>query len=77
MMPVLIVRTLLCAQEESGTSRGVLAGIVLAVSKKLNQQQTELCTLASSLGADYRWLYDESCTHLIHQVRTEELCFKF
>jgi len=49
--------------------QGILAGIILSVSKKLAQQQTELFTLASSLGADYRWLYDESCTHLIHQVR--------
>lgn len=49
--------------------QGILTGIILSVSKKLSQQQTELFTLASSLGADYRWLYDESCTHLIHQVR--------
>lgn len=47
--------------------QGILVGIVLSVSKKLSQQQTELFSLASSLGADYRWLYDESCTHLIHQ----------
>ena len=50
------------------TNQGILAGIVLSVSKKLAQQQTELFTLAMSLGADYRWLYDESCTHLVHQV---------
>lgn len=57
-------------QEHGGSSpQGILGGIILSVSKKLAQQQTELFTLASSLGADYRWLYDESCTHLIHQVR--------
>ena len=49
--------------------QGILVGIILSVSKKLTQQQTELYTLAASLGADYRWLYDDSCTHLIHQVK--------
>ena len=58
-------------QDERETpQQGILADVVLSVSKKLSQQQTELSTLASSLGADYRWVYDESCTHLIHQVRS-------
>lgn len=47
---------------------GILHGVIVAVSKKLSQQQAELYGIASSLGADYRWLYDNSCTHLIHQV---------
>ena len=59
-------------QENGGPhQQEILAGVILSVSKKLAQQQTELFTLASSLGADYRWLYDESCTHLIHQVREQ------
>lgn len=38
------------------------------MSKKLVHRQTEIHNLASLLGADYRYVYDESCTHLIHQV---------
>lgn len=57
-------------QEVPGSPKqGILADVILSVSKKLSQQQTELYTLAASLGADYRWLYDNSCTHLIHQVK--------
>ncbi|KAK3750778.1 hypothetical protein QZH41_015323, partial [Actinostola sp. cb2023] len=47
---------------------GILHGVILAVSKKLSQQQTELYGIASSLGADYRWVYDNTCTHLVHQA---------
>lgn len=57
-------------QEVHGSPKqGILTDVILSVSKKLTQQQTELYTLAASLGADYRWLYDNSCTHLIHQVK--------
>lgn len=68
--------TLICAfiGQENGEpqqQQGILVGVILSVSKKLAQQQTELFTLASSLGADYRRLYDGSCTHLIHQVREQ------
>ncbi|PFX26384.1 DNA topoisomerase 2-binding protein 1-A [Stylophora pistillata] len=56
-------------REENGEphQQGILVGVILSVSKKLAQQQTEIFNLASSLGADYRRLYDGSCTHLIHQ----------
>lgn len=67
--------TLICAfiAQENGEpqQQGILVGVILSVSKKLAQQQTELFALASSLGADYRRLYDGSCTHLIHQVREQ------
>ena len=67
--------TLICAfiRQENGEpqQKGILVGVILSVSKKLAQQQTELFALASSLGADYRRLYDGSCTHLIHQVREQ------
>ena len=67
--------TLICVfiGQENGEpqQQGILVGVILSVSKKLAQQQTELFALASSLGADYRRLYDGSCTHLIHQVREQ------
>ena len=47
---------------------GILSGVILAVSKKLAHRQIELHNLASLLGADYRYVYDDSCTHLLHQV---------
>ena len=50
------------------TNNGILKGVVIAVSKKLLHRQTEIHNLASLLGADCRYIYDESCTHLIHQV---------
>ena len=51
---------------------GPLKGVVIAVAKKLSKQQSEYNNTAAALGADYRWTYDQSCTHFIFQVR---LCF--
>ena len=47
---------------------GILEGVVIAVSKKLSDYQTEIHNLASLLGADYRYIYEDSCTHLIHKA---------
>ena len=55
-------------ESQTGEKRGILHGVTVAVSKKLKADQNELYSKASSLGAEYRWIYDESCTHLIHQV---------
>lgn len=48
---------------------GPLKGVVIAVSKKLSSHQAEYNNMVSLLGGDYRWTYDESCTHFIFQVR--------
>ncbi len=66
----------LSSQEASGPLRG----IIIVVGKKLSTKQSEYNTMASSLGADYRWAYDSSCTHYIFQVRLDNtqtcrLCF--
>lgn len=47
---------------------GPLTGVVIAVSKKL-PNQGEYNDIVSSLGGDYRWTYDKSCTHFIYQVQ--------
>ena len=47
---------------------GPLKGVVIAVAKKLSKQQSEYNNIAAALGADYRWTYDQSCTHFIFQV---------
>ena len=54
--------------KKENVMNGILKGVVIAVSKRLSNRQTELHNLASLLGADYRYVYDESCTHLIHKV---------
>nr|XP_015210452.1 PREDICTED: DNA topoisomerase 2-binding protein 1 [Lepisosteus oculatus] len=49
-----------------------LAGVVICVSKKLSKKQSELNAIAASLGADFRWSYDETVTHFIYQGRQND-----
>ncbi|KAM6281921.1 DNA topoisomerase 2-binding protein 1 isoform 1-T2 [Porphyrio hochstetteri] len=44
-----------------------LADVVIYVSKKLSKKQSELNGVAASLGADYRWCFDETVTHFIYK----------
>ncbi|XP_006978735.2 DNA topoisomerase 2-binding protein 1 isoform X2 [Peromyscus maniculatus bairdii] len=46
--------------------------VVVCVSKKLSKKQSELNGVAASLGAEYRWSFDESVTHFIYQGRTND-----
>jgi len=54
---------------------GPLRGVVIAVCKKLTKNQSEYNSIAASLGADYRWMYDNSCTHFIFQVCRTISCY--
>ncbi|XP_036917156.1 DNA topoisomerase 2-binding protein 1 isoform X3 [Sturnira hondurensis] len=45
---------------------------VVCVSKKLSKKQSELNGIAASLGADYRWSFDETVTHFIYQGRQND-----
>jgi hypothetical protein len=49
-----------------------LKDLVVCISKGLTQRQTELVTIASNLGADYRWVLDTNVTHYIHQGKPEK-----
>ncbi|XP_072507452.1 DNA topoisomerase 2-binding protein 1 isoform X1 [Notamacropus eugenii] len=49
-----------------------LHNVVICVSKKLSKKQSELNTIAASLGADYRWSFDETVTHFIYQGRPND-----
>uniref|UniRef100_A0A8D0C1Z5 DNA topoisomerase II binding protein 1 n=1 Tax=Salvator merianae TaxID=96440 RepID=A0A8D0C1Z5_SALMN len=49
-----------------------LADVVVCVSKKLSKKQSELNAIAASLGADYRWCFDETVTHFIYQGRQND-----
>ncbi|XP_048072231.2 DNA topoisomerase 2-binding protein 1 isoform X7 [Ursus arctos] len=46
--------------------------VVVCVSKKLSKKQGELNGIAASLGADYRWSFDETVTHFIYQGRPND-----
>ena len=50
------------------TENGILKGVVVALSKKLASQMPEIYNMLCLLGADYRPVYDDSCTHLLHKV---------
>ncbi|XP_061443037.1 DNA topoisomerase 2-binding protein 1 isoform X2 [Rhineura floridana] len=49
-----------------------LADVVMCVSKKLSKKQSELNAIAASLGADYRWCFDETVTHFIYHGRQND-----
>ncbi|XP_068120933.1 DNA topoisomerase 2-binding protein 1-A-like, partial [Hyperolius riggenbachi] len=50
----------------------ILSDVVICVSKKLSKRQGELNGVAASLGAEYRWSFDESVTHFIYQGRQSD-----
>ncbi|NXI61859.1 TOPB1 protein, partial [Anseranas semipalmata] len=55
------------AQPEVEEEPKPLADVVICVSKKLSKKQSELNAVAASLGADYRWCFDETVTHFIYK----------
>ncbi|XP_010144579.1 PREDICTED: DNA topoisomerase 2-binding protein 1 [Buceros rhinoceros silvestris] len=55
------------AQPEAEEEPKPLADVVIYVSKKLSKRQSELNAVAASLGADYRWCFDETVTHFIYK----------
>ncbi|XP_072268414.1 DNA topoisomerase 2-binding protein 1 [Pyxicephalus adspersus] len=50
----------------------ILSDVVICVSKKLSKKQGELNAAAASLGAEYRWCFDESVTHFIYQGKQND-----
>ncbi|NXG17074.1 TOPB1 protein, partial [Grallaria varia] len=58
---------LTAAQPEVEEEPKPLADVVIYVSKKLGKRQRELNAVAASLGADYRWCFDETVTHFIYK----------
>ncbi|NXW60887.1 TOPB1 protein, partial [Eurystomus gularis] len=55
------------AQPDTEEEPKPLADVVIYVSKKLSKKQSELNAVAASLGADYRWCFDETVTHFIYK----------
>ncbi|KAM9187740.1 DNA topoisomerase 2-binding protein 1 [Dugong dugon] len=60
------------AQSEKEEVPKPLHKVVICVSKKLSKKQSELNGIAASLGADYRWSFDETVTHFIYQGRPND-----
>ncbi|KAF6313663.1 DNA topoisomerase II binding protein 1 [Rhinolophus ferrumequinum] len=60
------------AQSEKEEAPKPLHKVVVCVSKKLSKKQSELNGIAASLGADYRWSFDETVTHFIYQGRQND-----
>ncbi|XP_072582994.1 DNA topoisomerase 2-binding protein 1 isoform X7 [Vulpes vulpes] len=60
------------AQSEKDEAPKPLHKVVVCVSKKLSKKQSELNGIAASLGADYRWSFDETVTHFIYQGRPND-----
>nr|XP_033785877.1 DNA topoisomerase 2-binding protein 1 isoform X2 [Geotrypetes seraphini] len=58
-------------QEEEEENKP-LTDVVVCISKKLSKKQGDLNGIAASLGADYRWCYDETVTHFIYQGRQND-----
>lgn len=60
------------AHLEEEETRKPLDSVVVCVSKKLSKKQSELNGVAASLGAEYRWSFDETVTHFIYQGRAND-----
>lgn len=54
-----------------------LHGVTIVVNKKLLSQQSEFNNIVSDLGGDYRWSYDNTCTHYIFQGRSNDTTKEF
>ncbi|XP_069814444.1 DNA topoisomerase 2-binding protein 1 isoform X2 [Dendropsophus ebraccatus] len=59
-------------QKETDQEPKILNDVVICVSKKLIKRQGELNGIAASLGAEYRWCFDESVTHFIYQGKQND-----
>ncbi|KAM5291854.1 DNA topoisomerase 2-binding protein 1 [Ctenodactylus gundi] len=59
-------------QSEKEEASKPLHKVVVYVSKKLSKKQSELNGVAASLGAEYRWSFDETVTHFIYQGRSND-----
>ncbi|EDV27656.1 uncharacterized protein TRIADDRAFT_53583 [Trichoplax adhaerens] len=46
----------------------VLKGVTISASKKLSSSHRQFEREASQLGADWRWTFEDCCTHFIYQV---------
>jgi hypothetical protein len=50
----------------------VLKNVKVYVSKKLAKNQAELNNIVETLGGDFIWIYNQSCTHVIYSGKANE-----
>lgn len=62
---------------QSVVDNAVLKGAVVCVSKKLVKLQAELIEIVASLGGDYQWSYDNTCTHFVFTGKANDLTKEF
>ncbi|XP_029646885.1 DNA topoisomerase 2-binding protein 1-like isoform X1 [Octopus sinensis] len=61
----------------SDKNEGPLNGVVISVARKLSAKQSLYNDMAVSLGADYTWTYDDTCTHFIFQGKQNDINREF
>ncbi|XP_052804049.1 DNA topoisomerase 2-binding protein 1-A-like isoform X2 [Mya arenaria] len=54
-----------------------LVGVVITVGRRLAKDQSEFNEIVTSLGGEYRWTFDNSCTHFIFQGRQNDTAKDF
>ena len=50
----------------------ILKNVKVYVSKKLAKSQAELNSLVESLGGDFIWIYNNSCTHVVYNGKLND-----
>ncbi|GIY02565.1 DNA topoisomerase 2-binding protein 1-A [Caerostris darwini] len=55
----------------------VMKGVILCVAKKLANIQNELNEIVISMGGEYLWSYDSSCTHFVFTGKANDLSKEF
>ncbi|XP_054711049.1 DNA topoisomerase 2-binding protein 1-like [Uloborus diversus] len=55
----------------------VLCGVVLCVARKLCYLQSEINEIVASLGGDYLWSYDKTCTHFVFSGKPNDTTKEF
>lgn len=63
--------------KEEEPEPGVLDGVVICVSKKLSRKQGDYNAVATAMGAEYQWTFDEKCTHFIFQGKANDTAKEF
>ncbi|GFS61654.1 DNA topoisomerase 2-binding protein 1-A [Nephila pilipes] len=61
----------------ASTTNEVMKGVIIYVAKKLANIQNELNEMVSSMGGDYQWVYDSSCTHFVFTGKANDLSKEF
>ncbi|GIY17018.1 DNA topoisomerase 2-binding protein 1-A [Caerostris extrusa] len=62
---------------KTSDTSAVMKGVILCVAKKLANIQNELNEIVISMGGEYLWSYDSSCTHFVFTGKANDLSKEF